>query len=134
MEYEIQYRAAIELRQSERRKALEAAEQIVTLARRLRESAAGRERVSVSDTLETIQKQAKRIRSLSGGGESDPVIENWPADLEAGAEQILALAESLKQQLESLDHRVISLTIINGSTSIIRLADYLREHFRSAGS
>jgi hypothetical protein len=52
----------------------------------------------------------------------------------SGAAQILAVAERLKQQLENLDHRVISVTVIDGTNSIIQLSEYLREHIRSGGS
>jgi len=130
MERDLQYRAALELRQTEHRKALEAVEQILTLARRLKKSTGSGERINVAETLETIQKQAKRIRSFSGGGESDQQLKNRPSSLEAGATQIIALAEELKRRIETLDHRVMSVIIIDGSNAIIQLSDYLRERGR----
>jgi hypothetical protein len=134
VEHDILYRAAVELHQSERRTALAAAEQILTLARRLKESATGGKTVNASNTLESIQKNAKRIRSLCGGGESDQLIERMPADLESGIAQIIALAEDLKQQLERLDHRVISVGIIGNSNTIVQLAIHLLRQTRSVGS
>lgn len=134
MEHEVQVRAELEIRKSERRKALEAANELLTLARRLKASATGGERVNAPETLESIQKLAKRIRSYSGGGESDQDLKKVPANLQSGAEQIVTIAEELKRELEKLDHHVISVTIIDGTNTIIQLSDYLREQARSVGS
>jgi hypothetical protein len=131
MEQEIQYRAALELRESERRKAVEAAEEIINLARRLKTSVGGGERINVSGTLESIEKLAKRIRSSNGGGGSDQGSESEPATLETGADQIMGLAQELKQHLESLDSRVISVNVIDSANAIIQLSNYLRERARS---
>jgi hypothetical protein len=100
----------------------------------LRGSATDGKTVNTSNTLESIQRHAKRIRSLSGGGESDQTVEKMPPNLESGVAQIIALAEDLKQQLERLDHRVISVGVISDSNSIVQLVTNLLRQVRSGGS
>lgn len=131
MEREIQYRAALELRESERRKAVEASEEIIHLAKRLKASLEGGERLNVSDTLDSIEKLAKRIRASNGGSDAEPEPDGESLTLEAGVDQLIELAQALKHHLESLDSRVISVNVIDSANAIIQLSGYLRERARS---
>lgn len=130
LEYEVKYKAAVAQRQAERRKAVEAAEQIVALARPLVYLDTSSARTNPKANLEKITKLAKRIRVFSGGEPSDQALETPPATISEGAARIVMLAESLKRGLEKFDHRVISVTIINDSNMIILLSEYLRQQAR----
>ncbi|MCS6805784.1 MAG: hypothetical protein RMM98_16520 [Acidobacteriota bacterium] len=130
LEYEVQYKAAVAQRQAERRKAVEAAEQIVTLARPLTRADAIHAQTNIKANLEKITKLAKRIRAFSGGDDADHTLEAPPQTVSEGAARIVALAENLKRGLEKFDHRVISVTIINDSNMIILLSEYLRQQAR----
>jgi hypothetical protein len=130
LEYEVQYKAAVAHRQAERRKAVEAADQILTLARPLSQPDATNAGPHAKASLEKIEKLAKRIRSFGGGDESEHALETTPATLAQGAAQIVALAENLKRRLEEFDHRVISVTVIDDSNTIILLSEHLRQQAR----
>lgn len=130
LEYEVKYKAAVAQRQAERRKAVQAAEQIVALARPLVHLDTSSARTNSKANLEKIIKLAKRIRAFSGGESSDQALETPPATMSEGAARIVMLAENLKRGLEKFDHRVISVTIIHDSNMIILLSEYLRQQAR----
>lgn len=133
MEAEMRYRAAVEFRKSEHKRAVAAAEEILSLAEKLKRLSKRSKRAPADRILQKIQKLARRIRSFGGGGKVPPGVHLSAPTFRAGADKIAELAETLKRDLEGLDYRVISLSVIDGANAIISLSEVLRERLRSGG-
>ncbi|RMG47675.1 MAG: hypothetical protein D6723_15910 [Acidobacteria bacterium] len=134
MEAEMRYRAAVEVRKSEHKRAVEAAEEILALAEKLKRLSMRSKRAPADRILQKIQKLARRIRSFGGGGKTSSGAPPPALTFRAGADKIAELAGALKRDLEGLDYRVISLSVINGANAIISLSEALRERLRSGGT
>lgn len=123
-------RAAIEMRQSDFRRAVTASEQILKQVSQLQEKmASGRSRRQSEDLLTEIEKLAKRIKSLSGAGSLEQE-ERLPESPQQALEQLKVSAEALHQAMKKLNAYAISVEVIIRSDQIIRLSRALRQMIR----
>lgn len=129
-EKEMLDRAAIEMRQSDFRRAVTASEQILKQVSQLQEKmASGRSRRQSEDLLTEIEKLAKRIKSLSGAGSLEQE-ERLPESPQQALEQLKVSAEALHQAMKKLNAYAISVEVIIRSDQIIRLSRALRQMIR----
>lgn len=132
-EKEMLDRAAIELRETEFRRAVTASEQILKQVGQLQEKfASGRSLHQSENVLAEIEKLAKRIKSISGAGSLEEE-ESPPDNPQQAIEQLRTSAEALHRAIKKLTAYAISVEVITRSDQILRLCRVLRQMIR-AGS
>lgn len=129
-EKEMLDRAAIEMRQSDFRRAFTASEQILKHVSQLQEKMVSERSWRQSENLLTeIEKLAKRIKSLSGAGSLDR-DEPLPDSPRQALEELKVSAEALHQAMKKLNAYAISVEVMTRSDQIIRLSRALRQMIR----
>jgi len=130
-EKELLDRAAIEYRKAEHRRAVQAAEQLLTRARELSEQW-GKHRRSrrAEELLQEIERLARRIRSISGAGDLEP-REPLPEDPARALARLRESAERLHAAVTALTAYVISIEVMERADEIVQLARFLRRHARA---
>ncbi len=121
-------RMQIKREENEHRKLLEKATQIRDLARDLlKASENGRLSHSAEKKLRDIEKNARHIRSESGGGNSDVPLESPPQSLDQAVEQLDSLSERFNASMEKTSRRIVSATVVGEASEIIQLVKVIRD-------
>lgn len=119
-------RMRIKREEEEHKKLVTKAEQIKEHALALAKEPAGSQLPRDADKkLKEIEKNARNIRSESGGGEDVP-LETPPHDLPDALKQLSEASERLNEKLGKTSRHVVSLTVVAEATEIIQLVKLLR--------
>lgn len=120
-------RMQIQREETEHKKRIEKAIKIRDLAEDiLKEAEGGKLPRSADQKLRDIEKSAKQIRSDSGGANDDSPLESPPQSLKQAAEQLDALSERFKANMEKTTRRIVSATVVAEASEIIQLVKIMR--------
>ena len=119
-------RMRIKREEEEHKKLITKAEQIKEDALELAKDPVGNHLPREADKkLKEIEKNARNIRSESGGGE-DEKLETPPQNLADTLKQLGEASERLNERLGKTSRHVVSLTVVTEATEIIQLVKLLR--------
>src|SRR5581483_11656908 len=119
-------RMRIKREEEEHKKLITKAEQIKEDALALAKEPLGKRLPRDADKkLKEIEKNARNIRSESGGGEDEP-LESPPKNLPDALKQLGEASERLNERLSKTSRHVVSLTVVTEATEIIQLVKLLR--------
>jgi hypothetical protein len=119
-------RMRIKREEEEHKKIVAKAEQIKEHALALAKEPVGKQLARDADKkLKEIEKNARNIRSESGGGEDVP-LETPPHNLPDALKQLSEASERLNEKLSKTSRHVVSLTVVAEATEIIQLVKLLR--------
>lgn len=117
----------IKREEEEHKKLLQTAAEVKDQAESLRaEMKKGRLSRGAEKMLKEIEKGAKRIRSESGGGDSDHELEIVPASLEDALKQLAETAAKLQTGMEKTSRHIVSFSVMAYATEVIQLVKILR--------
>ncbi len=120
----------IKREEEEHKKNVTKAEQIKTFAADLLKAALPNSLPRLTDKkLKDIEKNARTIRTDSGGGEDTP-LEELPDDLNAALKRLDEASERLFKLMGKTSRHVVSVTVSSQATEIIQLAKLLRTYLR----
>ena len=123
-------RMRIKREEEEHKKLVAKAEQIKEHALALVKEPVGKQLARDADKkLKEIEKNARNIRSESGGGEDVP-LETPPHNLPDALKQLSEASERLNEKLSKTSRHVVSLTVVAEATEIIQLVKLLRGYLR----
>lgn len=119
-------RMRIKREEEEHKKIVAKAEQIKEHALALAKGPVGKYLPRDADKkLKEIEKNARNIRSESGGGEDVP-LETPPQNLAEALKQLGEASERLNDKLSKTSRHVVSLIVVAEATEIIQLVKLLR--------
>jgi hypothetical protein len=119
-------RMRIKREEEEHKKLVAKAEQIKEHALALAKGPVGKQLPRDADKkLKEIEKNARNIRSDSGGGDDVP-LEAPPHNLADALKQLSEASERLNEKLGKTSRHVVSLTVVAEATEIIQLVKLLR--------
>ena len=120
----------IKREEEEHKKNVTKAEQIKTFATELLKAAVSNSLPRLTDKkLKDIEKNARTIRTDSGGGEDTP-LEEPPNNLEAALKRLDEASDHLFKLMEKTSRHVVSVTVSAQATEIIQLSKLLRTYLR----
>jgi hypothetical protein len=120
----------IKREEEEHKKNVTKAEQIKTFAVELQKAAMPNFLPRLADKkLKDIEKNARTIRTDSGGGEDTP-LEEPPATLDAALKRLEEASERLFKLMEKTSRHIVSVTVSTQATEIIQLSKLLRTYLR----
>jgi hypothetical protein len=120
----------IKREEEEHKKNVTKAEQIKTFAAELLKAALPDSLPRLADKkLKDIEKNARTIRTDSGGGEDTP-LEDPPNNLEAALKQLDEAGDHLYKLMEKTSRHVVSVSVSVQATEIIQLTKLLRTYLR----
>ena len=120
----------IKREEEEHKKNVTKAEQIKTFAAELLKAALPNSLPRLNDKkLKDIEKNARTIRTDSGGGEDTP-LEEPPNNLEAALKRLDEASDHLFKLMEKTSRHVVSVTVSAQATEIIQLTKLLRTYLR----
>ncbi len=123
-------RMRIKREEEEHKKLITKAEQIKENALALAKEPIGAHLSREADKkLKEIEKNARSIRSESGGGE-DEKLETPPQNLADTLKQLSEASERLNEKLGKTSRHVVSLTVVTEATEIIQLVKLLRGYLK----
>jgi hypothetical protein len=119
-------RMRIKREEDEHKKLLEKATKIKDLAQELTKDVHGQRLVRTSEKkLKEIEKNARNIRTESGGGSDEP-LEQTPATLDEAVRQLQETSGRLNDKITKTSRHVVSVSVVNEATELIQLIKLLR--------
>ena len=123
-------RMRIKREEEEHKKTVAKAEQIKTHAAELLKNVSPNSLPRVADKkLKEIEKNARNIRTDSGGGEDAP-LEEPPVTLTDTLKQLDEASESLNKLIGKTSRHIISVSVSTQATEIIQLVKLLRAYLQ----
>jgi hypothetical protein len=117
----------IKREEEEHKKLLRKAEQIKTDAGALQKEVSGEKlRRDADKLLREIEKNARHLRSESGGGNNDHQLESVPDSLESAVSQLVESGEKLQTAMSKTSRHVVSAAVITHATDVLLLVKILR--------
>lgn len=121
-------RMRIKREEQEHQKIIAKAQQIQDLAHKLSKTINANKLPRLADKhLKEIEKNARNIRSDSGGGEDVP-LDTPPPNLAETLKQLSETSERLNLELGKTSRHVVSITVASQATEIIQLVKLLRNY------
>lgn len=119
----------IKREEEEHKKLVKKAEQIKANADALqKETSREKLRHEAEKLLKEIEKNAKNLRSESGGGGTDQQLDPVPASLDAALKQLVESSGKLHTAMEKTSRHVVSASVITHATDVLLLVKVLRSY------
>ena len=136
--HENEMRAKLIIKEEKKRydEHLERAREVSHLASQLVQSyeATGAFNSDDNKKLERLEKLTKRIRNEAGGSDTDPDVNDMPADTASALKSVAEMAEELRKMVEKTPRKVISAAVIGQANKLIGIIQYVRNPGRQGAS